>query len=102
MLKKKEAGKDFIYRIAEYIDFPFEVVSHEPAVHMVRGQLRIEYVKKIVLFEENRIVFQTKQGLLAIEGLHLTIPFYSKECVLVKGVIQRVMLEENGKTKSIG
>lgn len=67
----------------------------EPVLQL-KGQhcLYIENYRKLLCYTDTQIRIQTKTGILEIEGVHLMIPFYSKEDLEISGRIKKISFLE--------
>ena len=86
---KKQVNKKEI--IADQCGFPKDVILGAPILSMVGNhEAIIENFKNILNFTECMIAVRCKEEVIEIQGRDLTISFYSKEELRIKGRIEAV------------
>lgn len=88
MKKKASHWKDNLVRTME---IPGDLAYSQPVITVLGSrEITVENYKSIRKFTGTMIEIQTKNGILCMEGEHLTIPWYEGGEVKICGMIRHI------------
>lgn len=93
MRNKIDKSKEII---AEKLDLPREVVMDLPKITIIANtEINIEGHKGILMFTENEIQVNTKQGIVVVTGRNLEISYLGGSTITLKGFFNSVLYDKN-------
>ncbi len=90
--------RQLLERAAQRLDLPAEVLAGLPRVELVGfGQLTVEHHRGILEYTDEAVTVAVPDGRVRVTGRRLTIHLMNHDYVMVRGALEHVALQPEGR-----